>query len=290
MTLESIVGNAVEASQAFINAAGHQLTVDLPAGSIELDADEHRLSQVLSNLLDNAAKYTPNGGQISLTASRLGDELRVSVKDSGIGIPNDMLDNVFEMFTQIDRSQERGYTGLGIGLTLVKSLVEMHGGRVDVVSDGVDEGTTFSITLPILLAASAAPASKAEAQGPSKATPKRRVLVVDDNDDAAELLSVVVEMLGNEVRTAGDGQSALDAAEEFLPDVVLMDLGMPKMDGYEAARRMRQQPWGKSLTLVALTGWGQAEDRRRTREAGFDHHLVKPADANALQALLSDRS
>lgn len=171
MTLESIVGNAVEASQAFINAAGHQLTVDLPAGSIELDADEHRLSQVLSNLLDNAAKYTPNGGQISLTASRLGDELRVSVKDSGIGIPNDMLDNVFEMFTQIDRSQERGYTGLGIGLTLVKSLVEMHGGRVDVVSDGVDEGTTFSITLPILLAASAAPASKAEAQVRAKLRP-----------------------------------------------------------------------------------------------------------------------
>jgi CheY-like chemotaxis protein len=211
----------------------------------------------------------------------------VSVKDDGIGIPAAMQHGIFEMFAQIDRPLEKGYKGLGIGLTLVRRLVEMHGGTIEVHSNGTDQGSEFRVCLPTVSAGpevSPTPPSQVDAARSGRL----RILVVDDNVDAALMLGVVVRALGNEVRTAHDGQQAIEMAADFRPHVALMDLGMPKLDGYEAARHIRQQPWGKDLVLVALTGWGQDEDKQRTREAGFDHHLVKPADPAALQRLLAE--
>jgi signal transduction histidine kinase/ActR/RegA family two-component response regulator len=283
--LSDVVQSAVESSTPLIHEAGHQLSVDVPQQAIHLDADPHRLAQVLANLLNNAAKYTPEGGQISLTAERQGSDVVIAVRDNGLGIPAELQTRVFEMFTQIDRPVEKGYTGLGIGLTLVKSLTELHGGRVEVRSDGPNLGSEFTVRLPIYVEA------QPTEQLPSfpEAAPSRRlrVLIVDDNEAAIDMLGIIVKMLGNEVRTAADGQQAVGAAREFLPDVVLMDIGMPKMNGYEAAREIRQQSWGQRMLLVALTGWGQDEDKRRTREAGFDHHLVKPADPSELQRLFA---
>jgi CheY-like chemotaxis protein len=290
VALADVVHSAVETSKPQIDAARHELTVTLPEYPLYVDADPFRLSQVLSNLLNNAAKYTPEGGQIRLSAERSADEIVLSVEDSGIGIPADMLERVFEMFTQIDRPLEKGQTGLGIGLTLVQSLVEMHGGRVRVRSEGENRGSTFSVHLPIptgMPAADSTPVATAEGNVLRGA---RRVLVVDDNDAAADMLAMMVEMLGHDVRTANDGQQALQVGEEFRPEVVLMDLGMPRMNGYEAATRMRATSWGKHAALIALTGWGQEEAKQRTEEAGFDHHLVKPANPDALQAILADPS
>jgi CheY-like chemotaxis protein len=234
--------------------------------------------------------YRPGGGGSNLCAAWTNPTphfVTVSVKDTGAGIPAEMRERIFEMFAQIDRAMERGHTGLGIGLTLVKSLVEMHRGAVEVHSAGPGQGSEFRVRLPIL--------TEPEIERPRPAAPeeqtqttKRRVLVVDDNQAAADLLGRVVKMLGNEVRAAYDGQQAIEAAEQFRPDVVLMDLGMPKLNGYEAARRIRAQAWGRDMVLVALTGWGQDENKRRAKEAGFDHHLVKPADPAELQRLLAE--
>lgn len=285
--LADVIQSAVEASRPFIEEASHELSVTLPEKPISLHADPHRLAQVLSNLLGNAAKYTPEGGRIALLAERQGSDVLVKVQDNGIGIPQEMVDRIFEMFAQIDRPMEKNYTGLGIGLTLVKSLVQMHGGTVEVHSEGENRGSEFRVRLPILVE------RRDEAQKPDRGQEtvpsefKHRVLVVDDNKAAAELLGMVVRMLGHEVRTAGDGQEGFEVAEVFLPDVVLMDLGMPRMNGFEAARKIREQPWGQQMRLIALTGWGQAEDKQRTKEAGFDHHLVKPAEPAELQRLLA---
>lgn len=286
--LADVVQSAVEASKPFIDAAGHRLTLDIPKHPIYLEADPHRLAQVLSNLLNNAAKYTPDGGDIFFSANRHDDSIVISVRDSGVGIQPEMLERIFEMFAQIDHPSQKSYTGLGIGLTLVKSLVEMHGGSVSVRSDGPSQGSEFSIRLPILTQQPDDDTPPVETPEPTPAKVRRRVLVVDDNKAASEMLSLVVKMLGNEVRTADDGEQALEVAAEFLPDVVLMDLGMPKMSGYEAARRLREQPWGQEMLLVALTGWGQAEDKQRTKAAGFDHHLVKPAEPSDLQRLFAE--
>ena len=283
--LSEVVQSAIEASKPFIDDARHELAADVAEDPLYLDADPNRLAQVFSNLLNNAAKYTPEGGRILLSAERSGAQVVVSVRDNGIGIPLDMQMRVFEMFTQIDRPMERAYPGLGIGLTLVKSLVEMHGGTVEVESLGVNQGSEFRVRLPLAMGGAPQEPQLDELRG-SAVKPRRRVLVVDDNRAAVETLSTVVRMLGSEVRTAGDGQEALEIAEAYRPDVVLMDLGMPRMNGYEAARRIREQPWGEGIMLVALTGWGQDEHRDRTRAAGFDHHLVKPAEPAALQALL----
>lgn len=285
--LADVVRNAVEASSPFILEAGHELTVSIPEQLIYLEADPHRLAQVLSNLLNNAAKYTKEGGRIWFTAERQESEVVIMVKDTGIGIPTEMLERVFEMFAQIDRPMEKGYTGLGIGLTLVKSLVEMHGGRIEVHSEGPNQGSQFSVRLPFLVEWSMQESRVAPPEQGEAAPGKRRVLVVDDNKAAADMLSMIVKMLGNEVRTAGDGQQAVTVAAEFLPDMVVMDLGMPRMNGYDAARYIRQQSWGEKIMLVALTGWGKEEDRQRTEEAGFDHHLVKPAEPAALQELFN---
>ena len=262
------------------------IKVTLPRQAISLEADPNRLAQVVSNLLNNSAKYTPQGGHIELSAEQRNGEVILTVRDDGVGIPAAMQDRIFEMFNQIDRPLEQGHKGLGIGLTLVKRLVEMHGGTVEVQSEGANKGSEFRVRLPILTE----PAShepEAIHKDVAGNTTGHRVLVVDDNTVAAKMLSKVVEMMGNEVCTAYDGQQAIEVAAEFLPDVVLMDIGMPKKNGYEAARHIRRQPWGEKMMLVALTGWGQEDDKRRTKEAGFDYHLVKPAESTALQKLLA---
>ncbi|WP_164101015.1 PAS domain S-box protein [Candidatus Laterigemmans baculatus] len=286
VSIADVVQNAVEASRPQVDGAGHELTVKVPDDPIHLEADPNRLTQVISNLLNNAAKYTPEGGQIGVSVKRQGSDVVVLVRDNGIGIPAEMQQRVFEMFAQIDRPMEKGYVGLGIGLTLVKRLVEMHGGVVEARSEGTDKGSEFSVRLPVLMR-SPAEERRPESPQPEAVKVSRRVLVVDDNKAAADMLALVVKMLGNEVRTASDGQQAVAIAAEYLPEVVLMDLGMPKMNGYEAARHIRQQDWGATMLLVALTGWGQEEDRQRTKAAGFDHHLVKPAEPADLQQLFA---
>ncbi|QDT15017.1 PAS domain S-box protein [Alienimonas californiensis] len=295
VTLAEVARSALEAARPFVDEAGHELTVALPEEPVELEADPHRLAQVLSNLLNNAAKYTPRGGRIALTAERRGGEAVVTVADNGLGIPADSLSRIFEMFAQIDRESatEASETGLGIGLTLVRSLVEMHGGRVEVHSEGAGRGSEFRVRLPIAggppaAVPQAAPETDAAADSEGAAdAPARRVLVVDDNKAAARMLGRVLGMLGHEVHLAHDGVEAIEAAGAVRPDLALMDLGMPNLNGYEAARRIRDEPWGAEMVLVALTGWGQEEDRRRTREAGFDRHLVKPVEPAVLQQLLA---
>jgi PAS domain S-box-containing protein len=284
--LTDIVRDAVAATRPLLDEANHELTVRLPEQPLMLCADANRLTQVLTNLLNNAAKFTPRGGRIELAAQRSGGEVTMTISDSGIGIPADKTDQVFDMFTQIQENSECRNTGLGIGLTLVKSLVEMHGGTVEVQSRGTNLGTTVLVRLPAVseptIVANATP------QDPASARPtlNRRILVVDDNTDALASLSRLVTLLGHEVRQAHDGLEALAIGRTFQPDMVLMDLGMPKLNGFDAARRMRQEPWGRTTSLVATTGWGQEEDRRRSAEAGFDHHLVKPIAVAALREIL----
>jgi len=242
-----------------------------------------RLAQVFSNLLNNAAKYTDRGGNIWLTAERQGSDAVVSVRDSGLGIPREMLGKVFELFTQVDSTLEKAQGGLGIGLTLVRRLVEMHGGSVEAHSEGTGKGSEFTVRLPALFVAPARDERAAEETTPSS---RRRILVVDDNRDSAISLGMMLQLMGNEVRTAHDGLEAVQAAEVFRPDVVLLDIGLPKLNGYEAARRIRGQSWGRAMVLIAVTGWGQEEDKRRSKEAGFNFHMVKPVEPAALEKLL----
>jgi CheY-like chemotaxis protein/two-component sensor histidine kinase len=284
--LADVVRNAVEATKPAMDQAGHQFHLRLPAGRLRLDVDANRMTQVITNLLHNAAKYTPPKGRIELTAEHLGGEVTIAVSDTGIGIPAAKIDSVFEMFTQIHEGGEHGRTGLGIGLTLVKRLVEMHGGSVAVQSGGPNLGTTFQVRLP------AAPNSSADvARAPQECidpptADMRRVLVVDDNVDILDSLGRLVATMGHDVRRAQDGLEAIEICRTFQPHIVLMDLGMPRLDGLEAARRMRQEPWGKELALVAISGWGQDSDRQRTAEAGFDRHLVKPITIISLREVL----
>jgi CheY-like chemotaxis protein len=243
--------------------------------------------QVICNLLSNAVKYTPPGGQITLSARRRDALFEVSVRDTGIGIPSDMLARVFEMFTQVPHAMERSQGGLGIGLTLVKRLVELHGGQVEAKSGGPGLGSEFTVRLPERMADQAAPVLVAAL--PDKVSaPKRRILVADDNRDAADSLSVMLRIAGHDVRTAYDGQHALDVAEMFRPSLALLDLGMPRLNGYDTARRLRETQHGRDIVIIALTGWGQPEDRNRSLAAGFDHHLVKPVDPSMLERLLAE--
>jgi CheY-like chemotaxis protein len=244
----------------------------------------------LANLLNNSAKYTPEGGRIRLTVEQEGQEAVIRVSDNGMGIPADMLPSIFEMFTQVDRNLVRAQGGLGIGLMLVKRLVELHGGSVEAQSDGPGKGSEFTVRLPIAAASTSNQLQPAEGEKENEktaATGKRRVLVVDDNKDSADSLSIMLGIAGMEVRTAYDGVEAVQAAAAFNPAVVLLDIALPKLNGYEAARRIREQPWGKDMFLVAVTGWGQEEDRKRSQEAGFTAHMVKPVDPAALQQLLA---
>ena len=283
LELRSVIDAAVETSRPIIDQAGHDLVVVVPDEPVFVDGDHIRLSQVVSNLLNNSAKYTHRGGHIRLTVGHEGETAVVTVKDDGIGIPAAMLDRVFEMFIQVDRSLEKTTGGLGIGLSLGKRLVEMHGGTIEARSEGEGRGSEFVVRLP-----SVAPVSSAAPRRKEVVTPNpRRILVVDDNADAADLLGELLEMLGNEVRTAYDGEAGVQAAGEFHPEVVFCDIGMPKVNGYEAARRIREQPWGRATVMVALTGWGQEDDRKKSADAGFDFHLVKPVELTALTKLLA---
>jgi len=255
----------------------------VPRESVYVNADPVRLAQIVGNLLNNSCKYTPPGGRISVTAERDGNEVVITVADTGIGIPAANLSSIFEMFTQIDGSMERSRGGLGIGLTLVQRLVEMHGGSIEARSEGEGKGSEFIIRMPATTEASAA---VPDAAGSAGASTNYRILVVDDNQDAAISLATLLQMAGHESFTAFDGPTALEAMERHRPDAVLLDIELPGFSGYEVCRRARAQPWGSDMTLIALTGWGQEEDRRRTQDAGFDGHLVKPVEYAALVAQL----
>ncbi|QDU89666.1 Aerobic respiration control sensor protein ArcB [Pirellulimonas nuda] len=283
--LSGLVQAAVEAARPFIDGFGHELGVDLPPEEVVLDVDPNRLSQVLTNLLNNAAKYTPQGGHIWLSARVEAQDVLFTVRDTGLGIPAEDLERIFEMFTRIEH-HEQEYAGLGVGLTLSKQLVELHGGVIEVTSEGQGKGTEFRVRIPAVTTAEPAAAEPAAAT-PATPTPQLRVLVVDDNRAAAFMLTRLIERMGNEVRSVGDGVAAVQSAAEFCPDIVLMDLLMPRMGGCEAARQIRSQTWGASMTLVAVTGCGLEEDRQMTIDAGFDDHLVKPVSVDALEALFA---
>jgi PAS domain S-box-containing protein len=285
--LADVVSSAVETARPELEAAEHKLTVTLPPEPILLDADLTRLAQVFGNLLNNSTKYTQRGGEIWLTATRDGDQVMVTVQDTGIGIPALALGDIFDMFSQVDRSIERSTGGLGLGLALVKGLVEMHGGTVEATSPGLGEGSTFTVRLPILQdRAESLPEESAPEWPDSSAGPKRRILVVDDNRDSVTSMAIMLQLLGNEIRTAHDGIEAVEVAEQFRPQVILMDIGMPRLNGYEATRRIREQPWGSDMTVIALTGWGQEVDRVQSKQAGCDGHLVKPINWSHLEKLL----
>ncbi len=285
----SVVNRAVETTRPAIEARRHELTVSLPPQGIELEADAVRLAQALTNVLNNAAKFTDPGGQISLSVAREGEEAVFGVRDTGIGMAPEMLDKVFELFVQEERSLDRPHGGLGLGLSLVRALVEMHGGTVKASSDGPGKGTEVVIRVPA--------SSRASDPVPPRPAPpppdsgKHRVLVVDDSRDIAETIAEALQMGGHEVRVAFDGRMTLDAvAAGFRPEIVFLDIGLPGMDGYEVARRLRGLPGLDGVIFVALTGYGQEQDRQRSKEAGFDHHLVKPVDLDGVEGLLASLS
>ena len=308
VTLAQVLDPALEACRPLADAARHALEVDVPADAIWLEGDAVRLTQVFGNLLHNAVKYTPPGGRIVLEARRDGASVRVAVRDSGVGIAPETAPRIFDLFAQAAPAAEHVHGGLGIGLSLTRRIAEMHGGRVDVSSDGPGRGSEFVVRLPVAEAPAtdgdlaqerrtlpdgdcaapdqrAASGARSASDAPS-ASPARRVLVVDDNRDAAEALALLLEIGGHHTRLAHDGFEALAACETFRPDAVLLDLGLPRLGGIEAARRIRAADWGRDVLLIALTGWGQERDRRASLEAGFDHHLVKPADHEAVLRLL----
>jgi CheY-like chemotaxis protein len=283
--LGPLLAHSIEAIRPMSERARHRLEVDLPVEPIYLDGDPARLTQVFGNLLNNACRYTHPGGVISIGVAREGAEAVVTITDTGVGIPHEMLDHVFEMFTQVDRSLERKQGGLGIGLSLVRQLVELHGGSVSARSDGAGEGSRFMVRLPARAALPADDSSEADAA--EIAIGSRRILVVDDNRDAAESLALLLKMSRNDVEIAYDGLEAVEKAATYRPDLILLDIGMPEMNGYDACRAIRQQPGGGEIMIIALTGWGQEEDQRRSQDAGFDHHLVKPVDHAVLKKLLA---
>jgi PAS domain S-box-containing protein len=284
--VSALIQRAAEAARPHIESKGQVFAVSLPAEPIPLYADPTRLDQVLLNLLNNAAKFTDPGGRIEISASRQNGGVRISVRDTGIGIDRELLPRIFEPFMQGDQSLDRSQGGLGVGLTLARSLVEMHGGTLTAFSEGSGRGSELVVWLPLRREPVARPGEKGSPGERGGDRPGRRVLVVDDNRDSAESIALLAEIWGHEVQTVHDGPSALDAAASSLPEVVLLDIGLPGMDGYEVARRLRQE-WGKKLVLIAMTGYGMDEDRRRSRDAGFDHHLVKPVDPEALRVLLA---
>ena len=289
--LASVIPRAIEMIQPMIDSAGHRFHASLPAKPIILHADSVRIAQIIGNLLNNAVKYTPTGGQIWLTAREDGQQATISVRDTGAGIPVEMLPRVFEMFTQVDRTLTRSQGGLGIGLTLTKSLVEMHGGQIQAYSEGLDQGSEFIITLPIMIESqSESKDSSLPAPNPSAPLIAREILIVDDAPSASFVLGKLLERLGQRPHIVASGQAALDRIQVSIPDMVISDIAMPHMDGFELARRLRQDPCMNNCTLVALTGYGQDRDRQLTNEAGFDRHLVKPVSLDSLEQLLRSLS
>jgi CheY-like chemotaxis protein len=300
--LSSVVHHAVEAVRPLCESLDQELTVTLPPEPVYLNADPTRLAQIVGNLLNNACKFSDRGGHIWLTerteesasdtataSAGLPASVVIRVRDTGIGIAADQRSRIFDMFAQGDTALERAVTGLGIGLTLVKTLTQLHGGTVDVTSAGIGQGSEFIVRLPIMMAGIATAPSAAMAREPALTAKRLRILIVDDNRDAAGMLAMLLEFSGHETHMAHDGVEAVAAATKLRPDVILLDIGLPRLNGYDAARKIREQRERSSgPLLVALTGWGQDEDRRRTEEAGFDAHLVKPVDEAALGKLLDD--
>jgi CheY-like chemotaxis protein/anti-sigma regulatory factor (Ser/Thr protein kinase) len=288
------VQTAIETTRPAIDAGKHELIVRLPpSGSVTVNADHTRLAQIIANLLHNAAKYTCDGGRIEVEVEQQENFAAISVQDSGVGIPVDMLPRVFDMFAQVDRSLERSQGGLGIGLALVKRLVEMHGGSVHAFSDGQDCGSKFVVRVPLASSLAMPPIESILRTrhdlrvGDSN---EIRVLVVDDNVDSADSLSRVLQFMGYKTRVAHDGIEAIHAADDYRPRIVLLDLGLPRMNGLEVASAIREKDWGKNILLIALSGWGQDEDRRKTGEAGFDFHFVKPVNIEALTDIMISKT
>jgi CheY-like chemotaxis protein/two-component sensor histidine kinase len=291
--LATILGDAVEATRPLIDELGHELVLRLPPQALALDADATRLVQAFMNLLNNAAKYMDRGGRIEVAAQASEAEVAVRIRDSGIGIPPDRLDSVFEMFSQVETALARSRGGLGIGLSLTQRLVEMHGGSVKASSEGLGRGSEFSVRLPLAGPGADEPAHELAQAGAADrfgTGAPLRILIADDNQDAAATLALLFEIMGHSVQQAHDGEAAVKAAAEFAPQVVLLDIGMPKLNGYQACRKIRELPNGAAATLVAVTGWGQPGDRKASHEAGFDQHLVKPVDPAALADLLAEVS
>ena len=288
LEVATLITRAVETVQPLLQERDHHLALQVAEEPLRVNGDATRLTQALGNVLGNAGKYTDRGGRIELRWCREGTDVEIRVRDNGVGISPEMLPRIFDLFTQLDRRTDHAASGLGIGLALVRRLVEMHGGNVTAHSAGLGTGSEFVIRLPLHTAA-AAEADRhpeLEASGES-AVVARRILLADDNPDALESLAAVLRLRGHEVFSASNGASALETAVRHVPDIALLDIGMPLLDGYEVARRIRAEEWGKSVMLVALTGWGQESDRRRSQEAGFDTHLVKPLDPERLSALLA---
>jgi signal transduction histidine kinase len=291
--VQEIVALAVETMRPTIDAGEHRLTIDVPDQSLQVDGDLTRLAQVVGNLLSNAAKYTARGGAIRLfvegqpAQDDRPESVAIGVTDTGVGIAPAMLSRIFELFTQAEQTRDRAQGGLGIGLALVRQLVEMHGGSVSVFSAGEDRGSEFRIVLPLLKDLLRVAPGDGASEATATAT-AQRILVADDSEDSAASLTLLLKTAGNHVESAHDGVAAVELAERFRPDIVLLDLGMPRLDGYGAARRIRALPHGEAMLLVAITGWGQSESREQTREAGFDAHLVKPINFDSLIQLLSD--
>ncbi|MEX1034272.1 MAG: PAS domain S-box protein [Cellvibrionaceae bacterium] len=284
-TLQSIISNAIEGSRPLIDASCVSLIVSVPPAPVVVEADSARLAQVFSNLLNNAAKYTDPNGKVWLTAQANGKDVVVAVRDSGTGIPAEMLNSIFDAFTQVDNSMARSRGGLGVGLSLVRTLVELHGGSVAARSEGPGKGSEFVVRLPGIVNPEPISETRPTVEQ-DNGVGSHRILVVDDNADAAEALAMMLRMIGNDVQVAYSGREGLSLAGQIHPDLILLDLGMPELDGYEVARRLRSDPRGHSTVITALTGWGQEEDRQRSREAGIDHHLVKPVDLGALRTML----
>jgi signal transduction histidine kinase len=288
--LVPILRQAVEDVRAFAGSLDHQLLVTIPTQPVLIDGDPARLTQTIGNLLNNGCKFMDRGGTLALSLERNGNQAVIRVRDRGIGIGADQLPRIFDMFMQVNTSLERSVSGLGIGLTLVKNLVEQHGGSVEARSEGVGLGSEFIVRLPVVEVAAqpevaTRPAIPRRAPEPASAV-SRRVLIVDDNNDVAVSLATALQTKGHEVHVARDGVEALETAASIRPDLVLLDIGLPRLNGYDTCRRIREQPWGRRLTLVAVTGWGQDTDRRLSKDAGFDDHLVKPVDDTALGRLL----
>ena len=288
VTLGRLVGTAVETARPLIDAKHHTLALRLPEHAIDLNVDPLRIAQALSNLLTNAAKYTDPGGHIEIAAEFSRTGLTIEVRDSGIGIEPSSLGRIFEMFSQVESALERSQGGLGIGLALVKGLIQLHGGTVDVRSDGVGKGSTFAIHLPhAAVVSDVQPAiSRSTIEVPTG--PRRKILVADDNRDAADSLRMLLSVAGHDVLVAYDGTEALELARSHRPDALLLDIGMPGMTGYEVAQAVRGESWGSAVLLVALTGWGQQEDKDRAQLAGFDRHFTKPVNSQAIEALLGE--
>ncbi len=287
VALSAVVGHTAEVIGPIFEERGHALAVSLPEEAVWLEVDVARLEQVLTNLLNNAAKFTEDGGSIALSAERSGHEVVLRVTDTGVGIPPDLLPRIFDLFIQGDRSLDRSRDGLGIGLTLSRRLVELHGGTIEAHSDGLGKGSQFVVRLPVLLTGSSPDEEMALEKAAPAARGPLRVLAVDDSEDTAEMMMALLEMDGHLVQTAHSGPAALAAAAAFRPDVIILDIGLPGLDGYQVAQRLRADPALRDVALIAASGYGQEGDRQRSREAGFDRHLVKPLDPHELREILA---